>query len=217
MPKCAGSSMRMVFRSIYKDRLFEDDDSFFRVPREERFKAISCSFVGGGGYPGGCDLVFGHFFPIKYIARISSECRQDFALVTFLRDPLQRLASHYAYWTSVDASDHYLWRKMIREDWSFSRFALSIEMRNFYSQYLFQVPLDAFDFIGIHENLGRDWPRLCRFLSIEQVGLPSVQKSNSAAIISGLSQQLKREICDCHSEDYFIYEQALERPLSGCP
>ena len=59
-------------------------------------------------------------------------------LVTVLRDALERLASHYSYWKSVELPGHFLWKWMIAEDWTFAEFAMSNEMRNFYSQYFFK-------------------------------------------------------------------------------
>ena len=217
MPKCAGSSMKSVFQSIYGANFKEDYDSFFKIPRPERYKAIATATTiskrENSGIIGG--MTYGHFFPIKYLANLSSNQRKNIILATFLRDPLDRLASHYAFWTRMNQSQHYLWKKMRQENWSFTRFALSLEMKDFYSQHFFQVPIKSFDFIGICENIDRDWMRLCELLKIKSQELPHINKSSSKSILSKIPEELKSEIRDFHAEDYFIYETALTKSLDN--
>jgi hypothetical protein len=210
MPKCAGSSMKEVFRKFYGDKLKEDYDSYCRLPREKRFTQIELEMRKNCvGFEG--KMVFGHFYPYKYLYNISAASRDKYFLVSFLRDPLQRLISHYVYWKRGQFCKNYVWRRMVREQWSFRRFALSQEMQNFYSQYLFQVPISSFDFIGVHENLTHDWARLCRFLGIPKNELPFRNASNSEKEFPIISESLRQEIRAFHSEDYFLYGCALEQ------
>ena len=74
-------------------------------------------------------FVFGHYYPVKYIGAIDRINAEDYCLITFLRNPTERLVSHYAFWKSRDISDHFLWREMTSENWSFRQFALSPEMK----------------------------------------------------------------------------------------
>ena len=210
MPKCAGSSMKKIFQSTYKDRFRVDyTDNFFQIPQENRYRAIShaCSTKQYKIEAG--EFVYGHFFPFKYIqSNQTNSLENRFNLITFLRDPIDRLASHYTFFRKTDHSGHYLWRKMIKEDWSFARFALSTEMKDFYSQYLFQVPICRFDFLGIHENLARDWTRLIEFLDIEHIELPLMNQSYSEKFSSSIPESLKKDIRNHHSQDYYLYEYA---------
>jgi len=211
MPKCAGSSMKTVLRSVYGNSYKEDYCSYCKFPRAERFKMISSdSFQCDEKEDSG--MIFGHFYPFRYFHFSEAKPKLNRVFVTFLRDPLERLASHYAYWKMPRREiNHFLLRQMIQEEWSFLDFAFADEMKNFYSQYLFQFPVNAFDFIGIHENLENEWSELCQFLDISHRALPKIRKSDSASILSNLSETVRSEIRDFHSEDYFIYDYAVAR------
>ena len=97
---------------------------------------------------------------------------------------------------------------MIKENWCFERFALSEEMKNFYSQYLSQVSISMFDFIGAHEHLPRDWSRLCSFLGIACHKLPQANSSPNQ-IVNNLSTDAFESIRNFHADDYLIYDYAI--------
>lgn len=213
MPKCAGSSMRGVFRSILGAAYCEDYASFFRVPLPSRYKLIQ-SCLASPVELGDASMIFGHFFPVKYLGEFIYGDPSLF-LATFLRDPLDRLVSHYAFWRQGRFPDHYLWCKMISEDWSFERFALSGEMQNFYAQHLVQVPLSRFDYIGIHESISSSWTGFLRAAGLPFRALPHENRSKDARGLCSISDETRSEIVDFHAEDYFIYNYALGKFASG--
>ena len=214
MPKCAGSSMRKVLKERFKENYVKDYQTFHRLTKEEQFKSILDSLESPKEVKKDA-FVFGHFYPVKYLGKNNFK-KNDFRLITFLREPLERLASHYSFWTN-SKKDHYLWRKMTKEKWNFKQFCLSKEMKNFYSQYLIHVPISSFDFIGTQENINKDWERLCKFLEIEFVELPKINetpnkifrgllKKTPKQIHKNLSDQDKEEIEEFHSQDVNLYK-----------
>lgn len=215
MPKCAGSSMKRVFQEFYRENFKTDYNNFFRIPQKSRFKEIALELSKNPHIPQKNTMIYGHYFPIKYINKCQYQNNTKQILITFLRDPLERLASHYAYWSKGDfsSSHNYIRQKMKKEEWDFERFARSKEMRNFYAQFLFQVPINRFDFIGIHENIKNDWPRLCNFLGVQSTELTHENISNSTDIINNISQKTKEKIRSFHSEDYFIYNYARSKSI----
>lgn len=94
------------------------------------------------------DCVHGHFLAFKY-KMISGQMPCSF--VTWVRNPLARLMSHYYYWVeSYDPRTAVgLHRRCMEERWSFERFCLGEEFRDIQSQYLWSVPLCTFEFVGI--------------------------------------------------------------------
>jgi hypothetical protein len=96
--------------------------------------------------------VHGHFLPLKY--RLALRGHQvDY--VTWLRDPVDRLLSHFHYWKrtpEVASPAQPLRYRFVREDWSLERFCLGPELRNVYRQYLWGFPPSRFAFIGITEH-----------------------------------------------------------------
>jgi hypothetical protein len=191
-------------------RVIEDYETPFRLPSDARRSQIEEYLRNPVEVPE-ASVVFGHFFPIKYLG-INNPTTDDISLITFLRDPIDRLFSHYSYWQANDNSGHYLWRKMKSENWSFMDFALSNEMRNFYSQYLEGVRLDRITFIGIHESMDVSWKRLRHVFGSANLKLPRKNTSKSRANYDQMiSPQQVSQIREFHHADYRIYDTAYAR------
>ena len=208
MPKCAGTSVyRMINKRLGSDCL-RDYDSFFRVPIPKRYLKIS-KFLASPAPVSPDSLVYGHFFPIKYTGLTRNN---DIKMVTILRDPARRMLSHYNYWNSLESENHYLWEKMKSQKWSFHDFAFSREMRNFYAQYFFGVPVSKFSYIGIYENLENSIERCFSELGIpsdDDNDIPHLNvspKSTDAALSGELLDKFK----EFHAKDYAIYNYACD-------
>jgi hypothetical protein len=209
MPKCAGTSVRALLEASAPCALrFDYDDNYFRIPRKERSDVILRCLLEPGLVPDD-ELVYGHFFPIKYLGSgYSSEIR----LVTILRDPIARLVSHFDFWNRGDFPDHYLWRRMKAERWTLEDFIMSHEMRNFYAQYFTQVPLNFFTYIGLYEMLEESIKGCMSALGLQMkpADLPNLNAAPTKAVPL-LSQNFISEAIDFHSDDYLIYRFALDR------
>jgi hypothetical protein len=114
-------------------------------------------------------VIYGHFYPIKYLGFYGTYLRTDQAqLYTILRDPLERLISHYNFF-SGGPFQHWIWRKMKKEAWDFKRFALGTEIRNFYSSYFSLIPIERFAYVGLTATIDTS---VCKILgsSPDRVG-----------------------------------------------
>jgi len=207
MPKCAGTSIKKILELESSVKLKLDYESFFRIPKAEREKEI-LRCLNDPIIVDDDQVVYGHFFPVKYIG---NRRPNGLKLVTIIRDPLSRLISHYNFWSNSDFSDHYLWRKMKKNNWTLSEFIMSDEMKNFYSQYFSQTPVRLFSYIGIYENLNE---------SVNQCFAELGLKGNSSNLSMTNRSELKKEISlsesfvieakKFHSKDYVIYNYALQ-------
>lgn len=208
MPKCAGTSIRSILEALAPNDLVIDYQSYFSSPRPERSEKILRALLEPLDL-GPEKFVYGHFFPVKYLGVQAAHAS---TLVTIIREPIDRLISHYYYWNAGDFSAHWIWRKMKEEEWSLERFILSDEMRNFYSQYLAHTSLGQFAYIGVYENLTESVHRCLRELGLAMNSseLPHLNARTSPRT-SGIGAHFLEQARAFHSEDYIIYRYALER------
>lgn len=208
MPKCAGTSIKKLLEIHCHNEIIFDYDSFFKIPKSKRSLKILNSFNNPTSVNGN-EIIFGHFFPIKYIGEKSPI---NLKLVTILRDPLERLISHYYYWNKGDFSDHYLWRKMKQNKWTLPQFIMNCEMQNLYDQYFCQCPLQFFSYIGIYENLVESTQKCLSTIGLSGnfTDIPHYNKTSSK-LSTKLSDSFIKEAQDFHSLDYLIYKYAIKK------
>ena len=154
LPKTAGTSFGAALRRAYGEAYLEDygDLPMQHAPWKRQWRALRAAIRGADVLPEPVRCVHGHFLAAKYrfLAR-----RQKVCYITWLRDPVERIASHYHFWRRDYAGDdpaQPLRNRVLREEWSFERFALGPEMRDVYRRYLWRFDPRRFDFIGITEH-----------------------------------------------------------------
>ena len=155
--------------------------------------------------------IHGHFLPLKY--RFLPR-RLDVSYITWMRDPVERLASHYHFWkrTTDDLKDQPLKRRMLDENWSFERFALGPEHRNIYNQFFWGFPLKKLDFIGITEHFEEDFKYFCRhFLcSVLMESRENVNKDQEGRPYV-VDIGLRKRIEEYHLADMVMYRDACKK------
>lgn len=121
----------------------------------------------------GHDVVHGHFNPAKYTPIT------DARWITFLREPVRRVISHYFFWRSWPRSGNRLQEYMLDNRLSLYEFARLPFMRRCYTGVFFAgVDVDGFDFVGTQERLEADLARLERLLGR---GLPIPARTNETS------------------------------------
>jgi hypothetical protein len=208
MPKCAGTSIKRILETLKSEKIFFDYESFFKIPKSKRSEKILNSFNNPTRINEN-EIVFGHFFPIKYIG---DKIPINFKLVTILRDPIERLISHYYYWNKGDFSHHYLWRKMRQNNWTLSQFIMCSEIQNLYDQYFCQCPLQFFSYIGIYENLVESTQKCLSSIGLSGnfTDIPHYNITSNKLSLE-LSDSFIKEAQDFHALDYLIYKYAIKK------
>lgn len=213
LPKTAGTSFAETLREAHGAGYRED---YADVPMQyaawrRRMHAVRGGMALRGRVPEEARCIHGHFLALKY--RIALGAR-PVRWITWMREPVQRLASHYAFWRrDYDGTDptQPLRNRMVREDWSFERFALGPEMRNVYRQYLWGFDLARFDFIGITEHYQADLERLARRLGWEAVAAAALVNPERGETGYDIDPALERRIRRHHAADMALYARALAR------
>ncbi len=157
----------------------------------------------------GTRCIHGHFLPAKYL---SIEDQFELQFVTWLRDPVDRLVSHYNFFRrSYDpATAGPLFRRIIEEDWSLEKFCFSNEYRNIYSKYLWHFPYERFDFVGLIEFYDEDLDFFAeRFLGTKVKALKLNCAASSDEVGKKIDIGFRREVAGFHADDVTLYERAL--------
>ena len=206
--KTAGSSFRALLQQQFRKRLFLD---YWR-----RLDSVPCDFDKTK-----YDCIHGHFQASKYLPK------EQNVFITWMRNPLDRAISHYNYLQrnshpNREKHERPPWAKrhdffdkehetIITENWSLEKFLMHEDYRNFCSnKFLYEVSLDMFDFIGITEYFDADCAFFCkRFLGRAPKLTPKINVDPNRMDCS-LSDSFRSEFTDFHSEDYNIYNKALE-------
>lgn len=211
LPKTAGTSFRLSLASYFGDRYRGDydDQAISKKAFERHRQALLSSVKICSQKWDDVDCVHGHFLPFKY--RPLSLVR-DISFITWMREPVARLISHYDYWQeSYDertAAPHH--RQVIEQAWTLEQFCLSEKFRNIYSQYLWCFPLDNFAFVGISEHYQEDFYYFAsRFLTAEMVPRrENITRKTSSR--HKLDEGFLEKVRAFHAKDIGLYRRALE-------
>lgn len=218
LPKTAGTSFLALLEAYFGASLLRDyaDRPINRGAFERRLRALGRAVRQAVPERRlrGIQCIHGHFLPLKY-APLARRCGGRY--VVWLRDPVERLASHYHYWqrSYEPAQAGRLHRRVVEEDWTLERFCLAPELRNLYSAFLWGFPLRRFDFIGITEYYDDDVRAFARRFLGDAPAMPVACNRNRARGHGSPPSPyiddpaFRAHIEAYHARDVALYRQAL--------
>lgn len=206
IPKTAGTSFRNILKSVYGEKNVVRFDISMRGVVRLNEKPYSDKSLPEA------KVIHGHF---SYRAlQDGYGIPEGSKIITWLRDPVQRVASNYYYLESrlidilqEEKHDLHILEKMQR---SLTEFARAEINRNRMSKFLNGVALKDLDFIGIQEQFETDLPLLAAKLGWPVV--PEVLYHNVTAEreMRQLPDDVASEIRALNAEDVRLYEEAVE-------
>lgn len=215
MPKCGGSSFKELLDRRFGKRVMEDNDypihqSFSvrtrKAERARKWGAFADKYLYRYSFT---ECIHGHFLAYKYDFFYG---RDDTIFVTWLRDPIERLGSHYYFWQRTYTPwkrTRPLHKRVIKENWSLEKFAFSEEIRNIYTTFLWNFPVERFDFIGLTEFYEDDLNYFSRkYLGLDEVAVPQKNVNPGRSKKYFEDPKLIEELKAFHARDYEIYEYA---------
>lgn len=212
LPKTAGTSFARTLRDYYGSGLLEDYTMLpMQQPRGVReLRALVAGLTAAKSPPAGVQAIHGHFLPVKY--RLALRGRQV-RWITWLRDPVQRLLSHYHFWIRDYAGDdpaQPLRNRVLAERWSLERFCLGPELRNLYRQYLWGFDPARFAYIGITEHYPQDLAWFSQHcLGGEVAAASALVNPDRVGQPYPVEPSLRARIERHHAADMALYRQAL--------
>lgn len=156
----------------------------------------------------GRSVIHGHFWVKKYLAKFPRA-----TYVTWLRDPVERLASHYFYWQRTPFMENPLCNKVISEKMSFEEFARMDIARNVQHRFLAPAGVEGFAFIGITEEYERSLTLFRRLICPDVEVDPQVHNSNPnrSSNFYGLEPTLREKILKLNELDAYTYFEGIRR------
>lgn len=150
------------------------------------------------------DCIHGHFIADKYDF-LGSATRH----VAWLRDPAQRVASHYHYWRRVPDMRNVDCRRLIEQRLSLEQFAAMPRMRNVAARFFAGKRPREFFFIGLVEDAEASIARFHRLTGIGANGMPTDNAADPAdALARELSPALRARIEVLNRADRALYDEA---------
>jgi len=211
IPKTAGTSFRKAMRDHFGDALRLDygDRPMKQAAWNRCWRAWWHGLRSSRLELPDEACLFGHYLPLKYWALAR---RRPTRLVTWLREPVARLVSHYRF-----IFERHRRKRIgpgvnpvVDEAWSLERFLFSRDYRDFASRFLRGVPLRRFDFVGVVEHYAEDLAEFgARFLG-RPLTVHEEKRGDPLASDPLLDDPaLRRRVEQFHARDVALYREAL--------
>ncbi|MCF1191239.1 sulfotransferase family 2 domain-containing protein [Mangrovimonas sp. AS39] len=216
IPKTAGRSFRTLLKSKFNNSLVDDySDGPLNHNEEqqhlmaEKFNKKYTLYYNLKYKLKNTQCIHGHFLPYKYNYHYGKKNHQ---FVTWLRDPIERMVSHYFYRKIIFENTVKTSQQKSHHKYnSFEEFCFSEKMRNPYHKFFYKFPIEQFDYIGIVEHFDEDYTFFAETflnLKIDKVVKSNVTREKSVLPCLSDAEFLQR-LKDFHNLDYHIYNKAL--------
>ena len=205
IPKTAGTSFRNILKNVY------GDDQVVRFDINEKgIVRINESLYNKTSLPN-VKVIHGHFVYNDLIQFF--DLPQKHKLITWVRDPVTRVVSNFYYLESrlkelLDEENNNLniIHKLQKTLIEYSRSEIN---RNRQAKFLTGIPLEKFDFIGIHEHFNTEVNRLSKILNWNKE--PEILFHNKTPENRPeISAEILDEIYTLNLDDVKLYDEAIK-------
>jgi hypothetical protein len=157
----------------------------------------------------GRSVIHGHFAAKKYIGKFPNAL-----YVTWLRDPVERVASNYFYWQRTHIPGDLRWEQVIGQKMSLEQFARLDFASNLQQAFLFPLAVEEFDFIGITEEYDRSLELFRRLFCPDASFVAPVHNllnPNREGRFYDMDPELRRKILRLNERDAYTYLDGVRR------
>ena len=206
IPKTAGTSFMDTLRSVYGSQGVLRVD----IPIPGERTPFASAPPPPDTLPDGTRVIHGHFRASDLRAKYGLP--SGIPVLTWLRDPVERVISNYRYL-------HRALRSILREEErninilskmerTLMEYASADINRNRMSRFLDGLTLPEMLFAGIQEHMGEDMASLAALLGWRKYG---TFRHNCAegAMVTSAEREMREEIASLNSDDVSLYHEAL--------
>ena len=162
-------------------------------------------------------LVHSHFAAREYLEFLPADSK----FFTWLRDPLQRISSHYYYWKNnrreprLSPEAKPLFQHVVSGECSLVEFGCHPLIAEYYRGMLAPLGLDGLALSAVVEHPGTSFEELSRLLAVElpsEMRMANVTRSKPAQRYE-LTAEQESQLRACNTADLQLYERAVARLL----
>ncbi len=196
IPKTAGLTFSLVLAEVFREDFFR---SYWEI--------TNCRGETVPAFPPNARCIHGHLDVNALLPRFP-----DAILVTWVRDPVQRVASLYHYWKREPDLRHPLCRILRERNLSLLDFARQDPARNDMTRFFGGLGPPDFSFIGLFEELGASME-----LFFRKFGLPAMplahghRNPDRGADGYAVSAAETVAIAELNADDVRLYDECVRR------
>ncbi len=210
VPKAAGTSLFEAFKGAFGEASVQriDDDPLDPLSLCRIDPSSYLETARRVGAPDGAAVLHGHFWARRF------DFMPDAVKITVLRDPVERMLSHYFFWRHSRRRGHGLLDYVRDHELTIEQFARLPSIARIYGGVFFRdVDPASFDFIGNTGTLHAELPHLSTAVGRELV-MPHVNESPEPEYSRELAAvhentRLMERLREILAEDIAWYEHAL--------
>jgi hypothetical protein len=133
--------------------------------------------------------------------------------VVWLRDPVERVASHYEFWKRLDVDfDDPLYREFHDKGFTLEEFAAQPRVRNTQTRTTGRRPIDDFAFVGLTEQYDRSLELFGRMYDVDTGDIVQLNfNPERRATGYEMSDETRAVVASHNQRDIALYQSALKR------
>lgn len=212
IPKTAGTSFKGLLSKLYtpSETIIIDSDGWYKDTKLAHTTNRN-SLPGAQQVQPSSNIkyIVGHFNANRFV-----DLYPNANYITWVRDPIQRLLSHYNYYLrSGRYYGQFNKEKRAYDLINFETYSTHKLNINSMSQQI-NIPLSKFKFIGIVEKYDEEVERFKRILGIDIINDKNYNninpEKNNVHDRYEITEELKQRLFKLHAEDYKLYNDSLK-------
>lgn len=219
IPKTAGTSFHKILEAQYPGKALlrldfeyvrdQDETDILRAKNKTEQRVLD-GLVNAGEIPDHVKAIHGHFTRQDIYQLLGNI--QDVRMVTWLREPIDRVISNYNYLNELlesEIQDRPQAQRLVKRlKRSIYEFASLPANANKYQIYLGGQSLDFFDFVGLTDVFDEDIQRLADIMGWQTPEVYHVNKTPRKS--HGFTAEEQTSLESLYSHDIRIYQSAVE-------